>query len=186
MEPNRRCSVQRPGSTVLADGRDSGSASRFPTILRFSRMTPDRAIAIALAFQMFPNAWRLLCAMAASPFPLKRFPFWLSAMGSHPVPTHRGRPDPDEARSTAPSRRSGSAAVAAQRREKRDSASSSHGLALFRWFLLDSSSTREWLALPIGLFGNCPYRPFGNARNRHAVQWWGSEQRHSNHLPFHA
>ena len=156
MEPNRRCSVRMPGSAARGDERDSGSSSRFSAILRLARMTPDRAIAISLAFRMFPSTWRFALGDGGLPVSPKRFSFWISAMDHHPIPTHRRRPNPDEARCTAQAGRSGSATVA-DRRRKRGIRSAlpmvGFGLALVRWFLLDSSPTREWVALPVGLFG---------------------------------
>lgn len=55
--------------------------------------------------------------MAISPFPFKRFSFWISAMGNHPAATHRNRPYLDAAQGTARSGRPGSSTVAAHRRK---------------------------------------------------------------------
>lgn len=114
VEPNHRCSVQRPGSTARADGRDSGSASRFSAILRPMRATPPhRAIGIALPFQMLPNEgrWR------PPRFPSGDFP-----SGFRPwiiIPFQRIEADRIRTRlkGTARAGRPGSATVAARQRK---------------------------------------------------------------------
>ena len=166
MEPNRRCSVQKPGSTARADGRDSGSSSRFSSILRSMRAAPASRHWHRAAI---PDASERR-AMASSPFPLRRFPLWLSAMGDHPTTAHRSRPDPGDARGTAPSRRSGSATVAAQRREKRNSACACHGST---WPNLGPMVPSRFQ--PNARMA-CAYRWLVRRRHcpyRHAVQWLG-------------
>lgn len=51
VEPNRRCGVRGSGSTVRADGRDSGSAPRFSAILRSMRATPTHIAPLATRCQ---------------------------------------------------------------------------------------------------------------------------------------
>lgn len=153
VEPNRRCGVQGSGSTVRADGRDSGSAPRFSAILRFDARNPHthRAIGNAMPIQMFPNEGRWW----PSHFPSGDF-----HSGFQPwaiIQRQRIEDDRIQTRLEARSR-----LVDPDRRPLRIGEGKrgirpalpmvGFGLEMVQWFLLDSNPTREWLALTVGLF----------------------------------